>query len=259
MATSSPYCAYHDTDSFRAFCSSLYKPSKYFSFFHLNAQSLRNKEEELSLLLSSLDKQFEVLAFTETWFSSTSDITVIDGYHCEAICRTKKKGGGVAIYLHNKYSYDVLHDYCIVDPNFESLFIKTSAFIVGVIYRPPSGSLSQFYLFLEPVLEFISNSKTTAVILGDFNVNLLHVSDLNREFCDMLSVNGFANVIDIPTRVTPSSQTLIDLCLTNFDRSDIRAGVLTSDLSDHLSAFYFVPKRSTILRVKAVTEQSYAN
>lgn len=62
----------------------------------------------------------------------------------------------------------------------------------------------------------------------------------------MLSVNSFHNRIDVPTRITPSSdssETLIDLCLTNFDRNDTRGGEFTSDLSYHLSILCFVPRK----------------
>lgn len=53
----------------------------------------------------------------------------------------------------------------------------------------------------------------------------------------LLKVYGLINVIDVPTRVTTESSSLIDMFFTNLDIDKIKAGVLTCDLSDHLPIF----------------------
>lgn len=40
---------------------------KQFSVFHLNARSLRNKQDELCSLFQSISYTFDVLLFTEAW------------------------------------------------------------------------------------------------------------------------------------------------------------------------------------------------
>ena len=74
--------------------------------------------------------------------------------------------------------------------------------------------------------------------MGDFNINLLQY-DTNitvQNFIYMLSSQSFYPTINKPTRITESSATLIDNVLTN-DLHNHTAGVVISDISDHLPVF----------------------
>ena len=59
---------------------------------------------------------------------------------------------------------------------------------------------------------YLENKET--IIIGDINCNYL---DNNHEkpFKDLLSLNGFIQKIERPTRITSHSQTLIDVILSN--------------------------------------------
>lgn len=87
--------SYLDLVSFRDFASEESKHSKFFSFYHLNAQSLRNKEDQLNTFLKSLGFEFDILAFTETWYNTTEDAIEINGYKPECLSRCSKKGVGL--------------------------------------------------------------------------------------------------------------------------------------------------------------------
>lgn len=80
----------------------------------------------------------------------------------------------------------------------------------------------------------------------------LHISfmSLLMSFCKLCLqklIGSFShkNVIHVPTRVTEMSQTLLALCFTNYQGNEQEAGVLLSDLSDHLPMFIFVTLHST--------------
>lgn len=106
MATETVICSYHDPNSFCSFLAST-KPTRNFSsLFHLNAQSLRNKHEEIGIYLNLLKHKFSDLAFTETWFSSEEDVVSFDGYNTEYLYRHKKRGGGVALYIKEGISHN---------------------------------------------------------------------------------------------------------------------------------------------------------
>ncbi|KAH9370662.1 hypothetical protein HPB48_014031 [Haemaphysalis longicornis] len=138
--------------------------------------------------------------------------------------------------------YEVVPEYTVMISGIEWLFIATNAHVLGVIYRPPSGPLELFYDAFNAILEDLSTTKKQVVVMGDININLLQVSSLNTEFLNTVHVNGFTNLIDIPTRITSHSETLLDLCLTNCEKEDTMAGVFTSDISDHLPLFCFIPR-----------------
>ena len=58
-------------------------------------------------------------------------------------------------------------------------------------------------------------------------VSLLKISNMSNE------VYGVHQLIAEPARVTPFSQTLIDLCITNSPLSIVKSGVVQLSISDH--------------------------
>ena len=61
------------------------------------------------------------------------------------------------------------------------------------------------------------------------------------DFLEMMLSFPFLPRIVKPTRITPSSQTLIDNIFYNEIRSNIIAGNITTDISDHLTQFVAIP------------------
>ena len=78
--------------------------------------------------------------------------------------------------------------------------------------------LSDFnHSYLSPLVEKLSYENKSVVLLGDFNADLLkYVSDSDTsDFLDLVFSNALVPLISSPTRVTPTSQTLIDNIFTN--------------------------------------------
>ena len=88
----------------------------------------------------------------------------------------------------------------------------------------------------------ISRERKLCYIMGDFNMDLLKCSNHQPtdDFVNTFYSYGFRPLIDQPTRITPHSSTLIDNILTNND-NDISAGILNTDISDHLPLFQITP------------------
>ena len=42
----------------------------YFSIFHLNVQSIRNKVDEVEVVLHNIEESYDVLCFTEHWLTN---------------------------------------------------------------------------------------------------------------------------------------------------------------------------------------------
>lgn len=82
----------------------------------------------------------------------------------------------------------------VMTPSYEAAFLKCRSFVIGVVYRPPSGSLTDFF----------ASSHIQVVIFGDFNITLLQAGPTVTQFSNIISSNGFINIIDVPTRITPS-------------------------------------------------------
>lgn len=208
------------------------------SFFHLNARSLGNKHDDVDMFLNSLHYTFDILVFTETWFTNREDAVVFPGYKCEGVYRSGRKGGGVSLYIHDNLNYEVLYEFSKVTVDYESLVVKYCSLVVVAAYRPPAGSLTKFFRFIENVLEYANSLHLSIVLIGDFNVDLISQTSGSLELFDIVQSYGCDNIIHLPTRITPETETLIDLCITNCHRE--AAGVLSCDLSDHLPIFAFI-------------------
>ena len=86
----------------------------------------------------------------------------------------------------------------------------------------------------------VHREKKYCYIIGDFNVNCINdfsdVTLYSQQFINMLLSHYYLKLITIPTRITQSRATLLDIIYTT-DPMSGQNGVLTSDFSDHFSIF----------------------
>ena len=75
--------------------------------------------------------------------------------------------------------------------------------------------------------------------MGDFNLNLLSFQQhsLTGEFLEQMYSNTIFPLILRPPRITSHSATLIDNIFTNQLHSNMKSGLLFTDISDHLPIF----------------------
>lgn len=211
-----PDCYYYDCQAF----NNKYKNSKgQFSTIHFNMRSVKNKVDDLEVLLHSLTLEFDAIALTETWLTKEDVPPQLQGYSCESLSREKKRGGGIALYLKNHFQYQVIDNLTRIDENVESLFVNISNVVVAVLYRPPSGNMFEFMAFLDSALCYLGTATTSFFILGDVNIDTISDDLHAREFRDVTHQYACSNVITLPTRVTADTATSLDVCITNVDNS----------------------------------------
>ena len=128
---------------------------------------------------------------------------------------------------------------------FESCCVKCTCrneivFILGT-YRPPNHSNCNLFCdeFTTLLNDFHAENKAL-YILGDFNINTLSLDNNTSDFVTSTRSLFFLPLIDIPTRVTDNSETLIDNIWTN-QLSVVTAGVLVCDVTDHYPIFVSLP------------------
>ena len=83
------------------------------------------------------------------------------------------------------------------------------------LYRHPKP-LTQTYDYISDLIKHVSLKDKPFYILGDFNDNILCDSSKMRQ---IISNAKLTQVISKPTRITPTSATLIDLIITNKSQS----------------------------------------
>ena len=158
-----------------------------------------------------------------------------------------RNGGGVCIYIHNSLNYHIRND--LMNDNLEILIIEISKprskpFLVGTWYRPPNSSRDLMNLF-ENTIERIDAENCELYLVGDINCNLLSqdYDTYTSDLVNIFEIYDLTQMITEPTRITPVSQTLIDLCITNYPEKISSSGVLPLGISDH-SLIYIVRKIS---------------
>lgn len=212
-----------------------------FSVFHLNARSLRNKFDETNLLLSDLKHDFDLITFSETWFTSHEDCYSLPGYECLSASRTGKGGGGILIYVRSTHQYKTISEYSVVNENIECLTLQCYDTLFAVVYRPPSGSIPEFFEFIENLLEFSVLIKMQILLIGDFNINASPENVIYQQFQEIFQSYACTNTIHSPTRITPETETTIDLCITSFLPEEIESGTIMCAISDHFPIYCKIP------------------
>lgn len=220
--------------------------SKSVNCFHLNLRSGRNKYEEIECFFSDVRFPFHVLMFTETWFRSDAEAFHFPEYNCHCLNRESKRGGGVCILTLKEINCEILSGFTCVTPNYEVITLKCDTCVYCVCYRPPGHNISDFLSFLDALLQFVDEFKWSVIIGGDMNIDFSADSAMKFDFETLLNTHSCHNVITAPTRITENTATILDLFITNYNRSHIKAGVINYGISDHLPIYISVSRTNTI-------------
>lgn len=139
--------------------------------------------------------------------------------------------------ISNIMQCELISEFSLITPDYEVVTVKSGSYIISTCYRPPSGDISNFLVFLDRFLEFITFHRYQLILGGDFNINMLLDSSIKTEFETTLNFHCCQNTIALPTRITENTETLLDLFITNVDIECVLAGVITYAISDHLPIF----------------------
>jgi hypothetical protein len=133
-------CQYYNIDNINTHYRD--KGNCIFSLFHHNARSLNKHTHDVMNYFSSLDHQFDIYGFSETWFKSDDDASLVDigDYSVESYIREGRSGGGVSLFINNNINYRIRPDLSIDCKDCDTLFIETSnnsiTTIIGIVYKP---------------------------------------------------------------------------------------------------------------------------
>ena len=121
--------------------------------------------------------------------------------------------------------------------------------VAGCIYKHPGLTTQNFnFDYLQPLIDKLSIENKNIILLGGFNVDLLHYESNNstREFLDLMFSASLTLQITIPTRSTVRSRTLIDNIFTNSVEENSTSGNLECCISDHLAQFLIFPNQRVL-------------
>ncbi|PKU31484.1 adaptin ear-binding coat-associated protein 1 [Limosa lapponica baueri] len=187
-----------------------------------------NKQEELEAIIQQ--ENYDIVAITETWWEDSHNWSAaIDGYQLFRRDRHGRRGGGVALYVRDRFDCLELNN---VNDSVEHLWVRIKGkaskadTIVGVCYRSPNQDLVIDEIFYKQLAE-ISRS-LALVLVGDFNfpdVCWKHNTaerEQSRRFLECVEDNFLTQLVREPTR----ESALLDLLLVNREGlvGDVKVG-----------------------------------
>ena len=230
----------------------------------LNINSLWGHIDQLRLFLDSTAESIDILAINETKLDSTVSDKKIELPGFEVVRRDRVLGGGgVCIYLRTNINFRRRPDLC--PDELECLTVEiikphSKGFLVSTWYRPESP-VALFNVF-ENMIGQIDSEGLELYLLGDLNCEMRpHIIDHNRKhIVNVMDIYGLHQLINEPTRITATSESLIDLCLTNCSEKITHSGVLHLGISDHSLVFMTRKSKMERSRVhKAIQFRSLKN
>jgi hypothetical protein len=213
-----------------------------FKIAHLNINGLLNKLTEVQNILDQTS--FDIFGISETHLRKDipDEWINIDGYSFVRRDRDTGLGGGVLIYFKTNLTAYLAPrwDNTQLEAIWLNITIRSQSFLVGCIYRPPQDS--SFFNNFTNVLESIWLRRKNIILLGDFNADMLKgssntESQYGKRLKRIISSFGLKNIISCPTRITPTSKSLIDLVITNQPAKVKTSGAIDLGISDHHLVF----------------------
>ena len=221
-----------------------------FPILSINVRSIVNRDHftKFEALLDSLPNKPMVIGLTETWVtddSTTGPFLNLPGYHpFIQNHRHRFGGGGVGFYISEHLHYSVIDDMNIMEEKlFESLFVSVDIngkdVICGTIYRKSQNTGHDFFITnIKRVLKKCEKMNKSTVVMGDLNYDLLDTDNIHVNCCvDTFFENGFYPLINIPTRITDTTATVLDHLWTNIVETPIKSAVLVDQIADHLPVY----------------------
>lgn len=209
---------------------------------HTNIRSLRNKFEDLKVMLAQTGLLPSIVVVSETWLKDyESSMFNLPGYLAYFACRNTGVGGGVAIYIRNNLQHNVIR---MCNNGYYSLWIELSDIgnlkkvFVGGYYRPPNFNLQDFLAILDNDLGSSNNCPT--IVSGDFNINTNTQSSASTLYNTVCSCNSFKILNTVSTRVTDTAASTIDHFISNILNRGMQVFTVDNHVSDHRVLFLSV-------------------
>ena len=196
------------------------------------------------------------IGLTETWLNSNSHLFALPDFEFVYRNRQNRVGGGVGLYISNKFGYIIHEELNVKSDVLKSLFVELmipngNNILIGVIYRPPRSNVDAFLTIRQNLVQNPILTNKDVFLMGDFNIDLIKYISQNasQEFVETLLSASFLPLISKPTRVANQSATLIDNIFCNILPLP-ESGIVLSDISDHYPIFAQIP-------IKLTTKQKF--
>ena len=195
---------------------------------------------------------FDIICLNETFCDSSVSDEELSLPEYTIVRRDRNRhGGGVAMYIRNNLTFIRRND--LEADDVECLWVELKCklrqpVLISSIYRPPSSSVD----FLDKINYIIDRASCECkemIVLGDFNFDVSQDDGRSSNLITTcFEAYQMTQLINDPTRVTESTQTIIDLIFSSHPERVSESGVLPVHISDHYLVYglhhWKVPKKT---------------
>ncbi len=163
----------------------------------------------------------------------------IDGYEmfrADLIKSGKRTSGGCALYVRENVIFEQKPG--LIPEEFEGIcgfvtFPNKHKMTVANIYRHPKQKIKWFDK-LDKLLDNFSGTKLDFIITGDLNSDLLKnaLENDTKHFVYACETHQLTQLVNKPTRITPTSSSLIDMIMTTCSDKSIQHSVMSVGIAD---------------------------
>lgn len=204
---------------------------------HLNINHIVNKMSDVSQVVQnseSYGRGFHIFGFSESRLNSCIDDKEIFINGFQTIRRDPKnpKETGLLVYINEHITFKRL-------PQFENFGVEciwtevklkhASPILIGFLYRNPAEPANWVDKFVT-MMDLVWLESKEILLMGDFNIDM---TKSNKSWKDITTVFNMSQLINTPTRVTPSSSTIIDHLYSTDSKHVIETCVPVIGISDH--------------------------
>lgn len=201
-----------------------------------NIAGLRNNFGELKYVIKKRKPSVILLNETHVTIDCDTNDLKLNGYNFIKCDSHSKHTGGVCAFIDKKIKTNnvkTFNDQVAWYISFEIVVNKSPITFAGIYLSAKSEHKSLVLDSFEKWYEENLYDKC-AVIMGDFNIDLLSTTTYSRRLTQFCDDNGLSCLLNSATRITEYSATLIDLCLTNLAPNRINSQINFDDqISDH--------------------------
>ena len=210
---------------------------------HFNVHSLQKNINALTTILADFSETPDITAISETKITYGQllvnvGIVGYDFIHCDSVTKA-----GVVVFLD------------FVENMWIEVKTNNGSIVIGVIYRHPNTLVHDYECFTTNLCNIFAElraSNTPVHTVRDSNIDLMQINsnqNIRKYVNEILSISTKC-VIDLPTRITDHSKTLLDHIYVNDPKYPYTNGVFVCDLSDHnMATFVCISTKKACVKI----------
>ena len=235
-------------------------PLKKLTMVHMNIQSLymssikSNPRVKIDEIISTfvVAKEVDIICISESWLHDQIDDDQINlpGYQKPyRRDRNDRRGGGACAYVTNNILSNRLKT--LEPPDIDLIWFElkltNKKVVIGVGYRPPGQNQEEADRFMEQfsasLTSVMARNPESIIIMGDLNDTCtkwdsIHVnSDLKNDLYDLVNVLDMVQLVNEPTHILSTSQSCIDIVITDSPGYVVSLDLLPPLGSKHVSVY----------------------